>query len=65
MSVSWGPVGGSGGGGGQEEEEEEEEEEEMETLDVHLPGRDERKNEHLQHPHQQLSRKREVDLGLW
>lgn len=28
------------------------------------PGRDERKDEHLQHPHQQLTRKREVDLGL-
>lgn len=28
------------------------------------PGRDERKDEHLQHPHQQLSRKREVNLRL-
>ena len=29
-----------------------------------LPGSDERQNKHLQHPHQQLSREREVDLGL-
>lgn len=29
-----------------------------------LPGRDEREDQHLQHPHQQLPREREVDLRL-
>lgn len=31
---------------------------------IDSPGRDKGKDEHLQHPHQQLSRKREVDLRL-